>query len=87
MAQFICMDTIAEAVIDDVPTKVLLDTGATIDLMPIGYTEATGLGVKLLSLIMDRHVTMSLAVGQYSEAVWVYGIQPENTQGLQLQHG
>ena len=49
--------------------KVLLDTGAMIDLMPIGYAEATGLEVKPLSLIMDRHVTMSLTAGQYSEAV------------------
>ena len=63
------MDTIAEALIDDVLTKVLLDTGAMINLMPIGYTEATALEVKLLSLIMDRHVTMSLTAGQYSEAV------------------
>ena len=40
LAQFIGMDTIAEALIDDVLTKVLLDTGAMIDLMPIGYAEA-----------------------------------------------
>ena len=59
----------AEALIDDVPTKVLLHTGAMIDLMPIGYAEAAGLEVKPLSLIMDRHVTMSLTAGQYSEAV------------------
>ena len=63
------MDTIAEALINDVLTKVLLDTGAMIDLMPIGYTKATRLEVKLLLLIMDRHVTMSLPAGQYSEAV------------------
>ena len=31
LAQFIGMDTIAEALIDDVPTKVLLDMGAMID--------------------------------------------------------
>ena len=59
MAQFIGMDTIAEALINDVPTKVLLDTGAAIDLMPIGYAEAARLEVKPLSLITDRHVTMS----------------------------
>ena len=34
LAQFIGMDTITKALINDVPTKVLLDTG-TIDLMPI----------------------------------------------------
>ena len=66
MAQFIGMDTIAEALIDDVSTKVSLDTCATIDLMPIGYAESAGLEVKPLSLIMDRHVTMSLTAGQYS---------------------
>ena len=69
LAQFIGMDTIAEALINDVLTKVLLDTGAMIDLVPIGYAEAAGLEVKPLLLIMDRHVTMSLAAGQYSEAV------------------
>ena len=69
LAQFIGMDTIAEALINDVPTKVLLDTGATIDLMPIGYAEAAGLEVKPLLLITDRHVTMILTAGQYSEAV------------------
>ena len=69
LAQFIGMDTIAEALIDDVPTKVLLDTGAMIDLMPISYAKAAGLEVKPLSLITDKLVTMSLAAGQYSEAV------------------
>ena len=69
LAQFISMDTIAEALIDDVPTKVLLDKGAMIDLMPISYTKAAGLEVKPLSLITDKLVTMSLAAGQYSEAV------------------
>ena len=42
LAQFIGTDTIAEALIDDVPTKVLLDTGATIDLMPVSYAKAAG---------------------------------------------
>ena len=69
LAQFIGTDTIAEVLIDDVPTKVLLESGATIDLMPIGYAKATGLEVKPLSMIMDRHFTMSLTAGQYSEAV------------------
>ena len=69
LAQFIGMDTIAEALIDDVPTKGLLDTGAMIDLMPMGYAKAAGLEVEPLSLITDRHVTMSLTAGQYSEAV------------------
>ena len=78
LAQFIGMDTITEALINDVLTKVLVDTGATIDLMPIGYAKAAGLEVKPLSMIMDRHVTMSLTAG--------YRIQPENTQGLWLQH-
>ena len=45
------MDTIAEALIDDVPTKVLLDMGTTIDLMPISYAKAAGLEIKPLSLI------------------------------------
>ena len=69
MEQFIGMDTITEALIDDVLTKFLMDTGAPIDLMPIGYAKATGLEVKPLSLITDRYVTMSLTAGQYSEAV------------------
>ena len=69
LAQFIGMDTITETLIDDVPTKVLLDTGATIDLMPVSYAKAAGLEIKPLSLIMDKHVTMSLAAGQYLEAV------------------
>ena len=69
LAQFIGTDTIAEALIDDVPTKVLLDTGVTIDLMPISYAKAAGLEIKPLSLITDKHITMSLAAGQYSEAV------------------
>ena len=69
LAQFIGMDTIAEALIDDVPTKVLLDMGATIDLMPISYTKAAGLDIKSLSLITDKHIIVSLAAGQYSEAV------------------
>ena len=69
LAQFIGTDTIAEALIDDVPTKVLLDTGAMIDLMPISYAKAAGLEIKPLSLITDKHVTISLAAGQYSEAV------------------
>ena len=64
MAQFIGMNTTTEALINDVLTKVLLDTGAMIDLTPIGYTKATGLEVKPLSLITDRHVTMSLTAGQ-----------------------
>ena len=63
------MDTIAEALIDDVPTKVLLDTVAMIDLMSVSYAKAAGLEIKPLSLITDKHVTMSLAAGQYSEAV------------------
>ena len=63
------MDIIAEVLIDDVPTKVLLDTGATINLMPVSYAKAAGLEIKPPSLITDKHVTMSLAVGQYSEAV------------------
>ena len=69
MAQFIGTDTIAEALIDDVPTKVLLDTVATINLMPINYAKAAGLEIKHLSLTTDKHVTMSLAAGQYLEAV------------------
>ena len=69
LAQFIGTDTIAEALIDDVPTKVLLNTGATINLMPISYAKAAGIEIKPLSLITDKHVTMSLAAGQYSEAV------------------
>ena len=69
LAQFIGTDTIADALIDDVPTKVLLDTGAMIDLMPISYAKAAGLEITPLSLITDKHVTMSLAAGQYSEAV------------------
>ena len=43
LAQFIGTDTITVALIDDVPTKVLLDMGATIDLMPISYAKAAGL--------------------------------------------
>ena len=31
LTQFIGTDTIAKAIMDDVPTKVLLDTGAMID--------------------------------------------------------
>ena len=69
VAQFIGMDTIAEALIDDVPTKVLLDMGTTIDLMPVSYPKAAGLEIKPLSLIADKHVTMSLAARQYSEAI------------------
>ena len=69
LAQFIGTDTIAEALIDDVPTKVLLDTGAMINLIPISYAKAAGLEMKSLSMIIDKHVTMSLAAGQYSEAV------------------
>ena len=69
LAQFIGTDTITEALRDDVPTKVLLDTGATIDLMPVSYAKAAGLEIKPLSLITDKQVTMSLAAGQYSEAV------------------
>ena len=69
LAQFIGTDTIAKALIDDVPTKVLLNTGATINLMPVSYVKVAGLEIKPLSLIMDKHVTMSLAAGQYSEAV------------------
>ena len=69
LAQFIGTDTIAEALIDDVPTKVLLDTGAMINLMPVSYAKASGLEIKPLSLITDKRVTMNLAAGQYSEAV------------------
>ena len=69
LAQFIGTDTIAEALIDDVPTKVLLDTWAMIDLMPISYAKAVRLEIKPLSLITDKHVTISLTAGQYSEAV------------------
>ena len=69
LAQFIGTDTIVEALIDDVPTKVLLDMGAMIDMLPISYTNAAGLEMKPLSLITDKHVTMSLAAGQYLEAV------------------
>ena len=69
MAQFIGTHTITKALIDDVPTKILLDTGSMIDLMPISYAKAAGLEIKPLSLITDKHVTMSLAAGQYSEAV------------------
>ena len=69
LAKFIGTDTIAKALIDDVPTKILLDTGAMIDLMPISYAKVAGLEIKPLSLITDKHVTMSLAAGQYSEAV------------------
>ena len=43
LAQFIGTDTIAKALIDDIPTKVLLDMRATIDLMPISYAKAEGL--------------------------------------------
>ena len=46
-----------------------LDTGATIDLMPIIYAKAVRLEIKPLSMITDKHVTMRLAAGQYSEAV------------------
>ena len=69
LAQFIGTDTITKVLIDDVPTTVLLDTGATIDLMPVSYAKATGLEIKSLSLITDKHITLSLAAGQYSEAV------------------
>ena len=69
LAQSIGMDTIAEALIDNVPTKVLMDTGAMIDLMPISYAKVAVLEIKPLSLITDKPVTISLAAGQYSEAV------------------
>ena len=69
LAQFIGMDTIAEALINDVLIKVLLDTSAMIDLMPIGYAKAAGLEIKPLLLITDRHVTMGLTAEQYFEAV------------------
>ena len=69
LAQFIGMDTIAEALIDNVPTKVLLDMSAMIDLMSVSYAKAAGLEINPLSLITDKHVTMSLTAGQYSEAV------------------
>ena len=69
MAQFIGTDTIAKALIDDVPTKVLLNTGATINFMAISYAKPAELQIKPLSLITDKHVTMSLAAGQYSEAI------------------
>ena len=69
LVQFIGTDTITEAPIDDVPTKVLLNTGAMIDLKPISYAKAAGLEIKPLSLITDKHIIMSLAAGQYSEAV------------------
>ena len=69
LAQFIGINTIAKALIDDVSTKVLLDTGATIDLMAISSAKAEGLEIKPLSLIIDKHVTMSIAASQYSEAV------------------
>ena len=49
LAQFIGMNTIAEALIDNVPTKVLLDMGTTIDLMPISYDKAAGLEIKPFS--------------------------------------
>ena len=51
LAQFIGMDTITETLIDDVPTKFLLDTGATINLLPVSYTKAAELEIKPLSLI------------------------------------
>ena len=69
LALLIGTDTITEALTDDVPTKVLSDTGAMINLMPISYAKAAGLEIKPLSLITGKHVTMSLAAGQYSEAV------------------
>ena len=37
--------------------------------MPFSYAKAAGLEIKPLSLITDKHITMSLAAGQYSEAV------------------
>ena len=69
LAQFIGTDTITKALTDDVPTKVLLDTGAMNDLMPISYAKAARLEIKPLSLFKDKHVTMSLGAGQYLEAV------------------
>ena len=69
MVQFIISDTIAEALINDVPTKVLLNTGATIDLTPVSYAKAARLDIEPLSMITDKHVTLSLAAGQYLEAV------------------
>ena len=60
---------IAEALINDVPTKVVLDMATMIDVMPISSAKAAGLVIKLLSLITDKLVTMSLAAEQYSEAV------------------
>ena len=69
LAQLIGTDTITEVLTDDVPTKVLLDAGAMINLMPISYAKAAELEIKPLSLTTDKHVTMSLAAGQYSEAV------------------
>ena len=79
LPQFICTDTIAEALIDDVLTKVLLDMDATINLMPIGYAKATGLEVKPLLMIMDRHVTTSLTAGQHSETVGHMEFNPKIT--------
>ena len=40
-----------------------------INLIPISYAKAAELEIKPLSLITDKHVTMILAAGQYSEAV------------------
>ena len=81
LAQFIGMDTIAESLIDDVPTKVLLDMGAMINLMPISYAKAAGLEIKPMSLITDKPVAMSLAAGQYSE-LSVHRVQSEGARGL-----
>ena len=69
LVQFIGTDTFTKALIDDAPTKVLLNMGAMIDLLSISYAKAAGLEIKLLSLITDKHVAMSLAAGQYSEAL------------------
>ena len=61
LAQIINMETIVDIIIDDVEACALLDSGATTDLMILGYVEARNFDIRPMTELSDHFINLRLA--------------------------
>ena len=63
LALIISTETIADIIINDAKACVLLDSGATADLMPLAYAEVRNFDIRPMTELSDRFVNLRLAAG------------------------
>ena len=63
LAQIIGMETIEDVIINDMEACVLLDSGATADLMTLAYAEARNFDIRQMTELSDHFINLRLAAG------------------------